>query len=143
MDTVTTKLTVSQSARVTGKTRQTLYRHIDTGKVSAEKDGLNNTVIDLSELQRVYGELDISRLDVSKSNSSHSDKNLQTETVAVSEELLRSQLLHMEELLEIERERRKTAEEEKNQLLQIVEKQNLMLAAPQEPKGFFKRLFAR
>ncbi|MBO2601485.1 hypothetical protein [Shewanella algae] len=51
------KLNLSQAARATGKNRVTLWRHINAGKLSAERDREGNPFVDTSELIRVYGEI--------------------------------------------------------------------------------------
>lgn len=50
------KVSVSEAARLYGKDRKTLYRHINKGRLSAGpvEDGVR--LIDMSELIRVYGE---------------------------------------------------------------------------------------
>lgn len=50
------KISVSEAARLYGKDRKTLYRHINKGRLSAGsvEDGVR--LIDMSELIRVYGE---------------------------------------------------------------------------------------
>ena len=52
-----TKLNISQAARAAGVSRRTFYRHIEIGKVSCEQGINGEPLIDLSEMQRVYGEL--------------------------------------------------------------------------------------
>ena len=51
------KVSISEAARLTGKPRSTLHRHIKKGKVTKETDGQGNPVIDVAELERVYGKL--------------------------------------------------------------------------------------
>lgn len=51
------KISISEASRRTGKPRSTLHRHIKTGKLSKEFDELGNPIIDMSELERVYGPL--------------------------------------------------------------------------------------
>lgn len=51
------KLNLSQAAKAVGKNRVTIWRHINSGKVSAERDRDGNPFIDTSELLRAYGEL--------------------------------------------------------------------------------------
>ncbi len=50
------KYTISQAARITGITRKTLYNHIDKKPISTHKDDGGNTLIEASELIRVYGD---------------------------------------------------------------------------------------
>jgi len=50
-------VSISEASRLTGKTRATIHRHINTGKLSK---GVNNTGgygIDIAELIRVYGSI--------------------------------------------------------------------------------------
>lgn len=49
------KVSISEAARLAGKPRSTIHRHINQGKISKEKNGLGNPVIDVAELERVYG----------------------------------------------------------------------------------------
>jgi len=47
-------VSISEAARLTGKTRATIHRHINTGKLSKTKDDTGAIGIDISELIRVY-----------------------------------------------------------------------------------------
>jgi len=51
------KHSISEAARLVGKSRTTLYRHIKAGKITVEEDDGGNSVVDTSELTRVYGAL--------------------------------------------------------------------------------------
>ena len=48
---------VTEAAKLAGVTRRTIYRHIKAGKLSATVTSSDNTVIETSELLRVYGVL--------------------------------------------------------------------------------------
>jgi hypothetical protein len=50
------KYSISQAARIIGITRKTLYNHIDKKPISTYKDDGGNTLIEASELIRVYGD---------------------------------------------------------------------------------------
>jgi len=52
-----TKVSISEAARLTGKPRSTLHRHIGNGTLSKESDGQGKPVLDVAELERVYGPL--------------------------------------------------------------------------------------
>lgn len=52
------KVNLSQAAKLTGKNRTTIWRHIDSGKLSIERDRDGLPFVDTSELIRVYGELE-------------------------------------------------------------------------------------
>lgn len=49
--------TVSESAKLAGVTRRTIYRHIKAGRLSVMVTEGDNTLIETSELLRVYGAL--------------------------------------------------------------------------------------
>ena len=51
------KVNITQAVKLTGKSRTTLYNHLKSGKLSAEYDDVQNRLIDISELERVYGSL--------------------------------------------------------------------------------------
>lgn len=74
------KLNLSQAAKAVGKNRVTIWRHINSGKLSAEKDRDGNPLVDTSELLRVYGEL--------KSNATRSNTKKQHDETPSYEELL-------------------------------------------------------
>jgi excisionase family DNA binding protein len=48
---------ISEAASITGVNRRTIYRYIKSGKLSATVTHDNKTVIDTSELLRVFGSL--------------------------------------------------------------------------------------
>ncbi|RCV86024.1 helix-turn-helix domain-containing protein [Vreelandella rituensis] len=50
------QLTITEAAKLYGKQRKTLYRHISAGRLSCSVRGDGHRVIDLSELIRCYGE---------------------------------------------------------------------------------------
>lgn len=50
-------VSISEAARLTGKSRRTLHRHIDAGRISRSHTQSGEQGIDISELIRVYGEL--------------------------------------------------------------------------------------
>lgn len=50
------QFTITEAAKLYGKQRKTIYRHLDTGRLSAGVRGDGKRAIDLSELIRCYGE---------------------------------------------------------------------------------------
>src|SRR3954469_7996238 len=48
---------VTEAARLTGKGRQTIYRAIEAGPLSASRDAHGHVTVDIAELERVYGSL--------------------------------------------------------------------------------------
>ena len=51
------KTTLTEAVKVISVSQATLYRDLKKGKVSFETDGKGRRLIDVSELERVYGEL--------------------------------------------------------------------------------------
>lgn len=51
------KHSISEAAKLTGKARSTLHRHLKQGRLSKETGPDGQPVIDASELMRVYGPL--------------------------------------------------------------------------------------
>ena len=51
------KINISQAAKMTGKTRTTIYKKIKSGELSAELGNDGNRLIDTAELLRVFGDL--------------------------------------------------------------------------------------
>jgi len=49
------KVSVVEASKMAGVSRATFYRHITEKKISTAQDDKGNTVIDISELLRVYG----------------------------------------------------------------------------------------
>ena len=55
-------LSVSEAAKLVGKSVKTIYRHIESGKLSCVIDDNGRKVVDMAELVRVYG-LDLSLIE--------------------------------------------------------------------------------
>ena len=51
------KLTLTEAVKIIPVSQATLYRDLKKGKVSFETNGKDRRLIDVSELERVYGEL--------------------------------------------------------------------------------------
>ena len=95
------KYSISESARIVGITRKTLYKHIDKKPISTEKDNNGKPVIDASELIRVYGDqCKFNITDVNKDTEKGTQKSSSVSTsdsieMAVTKkelELLKSQM---------------------------------------------------
>lgn len=136
------KLNHSQAAKAAGISRKTLYAHVEKGKVSQEKDADNNPIYDLSELMRVYPDLNTETADTSQASSvtsSQSEPASPHPKVTPDTQLLELEIRHLKEKLEVEQERRIKAEEnavqekaEKVSLLEIIERQSRALPVPVE-----------
>jgi predicted RNase H-like nuclease (RuvC/YqgF family) len=97
------RLNVSQAAKAVRRARSTLNRDIDNGKVSVTRNGKGQPFIDIAELERVYGSVDIRTVTENVSigqdetfKNGNSDSSLSGEI-----EVLRERL----STIEIERER--------------------------------------
>lgn len=97
------RLNVSQAAKAVRRARSTLNRDIDNGKISVTRNGKGQPFIDIAELERVYGGVDIRTVienvpigQVETPKNGNSDSSLSSEI-----EVLRERL----STIEIERER--------------------------------------
>lgn len=135
-------LTVRQAAERVGISRQTMFRHIKQGRVSATTSHSGEKQIEVTELLRAYGALQPETVKTpttsDRQRQSHREISTPT-TVAYQIELekLRAQLEIKTVELSLAKERiaeLKTREvdfsEEKNRLLTLVEQQSRLLAAP-------------
>lgn len=55
-------VSITQASKLTGKSRQTLYKHINSGQLSLSTDINGSKGVDTSELLRIYGTLNIDKL---------------------------------------------------------------------------------
>lgn len=77
------KYSISQSARIVGVTRKTLYKHIESKPISVEKDDNDRPVIDASELIRIYG--DQCHFDFQDDNQETGDRKQPSTEVSIPE----------------------------------------------------------
>jgi hypothetical protein len=119
------KVSLSEAARMAGKSRVTIHRHIEKGLLAKEIDQTGNPVIDLSELERVYGSL---RYDTAATEIAVTDETVNNRSmIQMENENLHERLA----LLADEREReRQTLREmindlrtERDRLLKLLEEQ--------------------
>lgn len=120
------KVTVSQAAKLTGKSRETINKDTKSGKLSFSHNARNHKVIDIAELERVYpltqslDDLKQTSTAVSASPQA-SDSDASTELATLRERLAASQQTN--ELLSAEREReRRQLESEIENLRSSLEK---------------------
>lgn len=102
--------TISEAARLAGKSRRTIYAHISSGKLSAKRNPEGKQVIDTSELMRVYGAL----------HDSHSEDETeqQAETVQMQAEIER-----LRELLQEREQVNQLLREQNGNLMRLLEDQ--------------------
>jgi len=124
------KVTMKEAEALVPVSRTTLYNDKKAGTFSVEKNAKGRTVIDTSELQRVYGELNLTskesnnaQLD-SKTNKSDSKKHTTSENskeVSIELAVLKERIKHLEEI-KIERQKDKEQfEEQFSQILAITD----------------------
>ena len=144
-----TQLTVRDAADKVGVTRQTIFKYIRQGKISATLSRDGKKQIDVSELIRVFGEL---QQDTGTSSYTNDRRTLSpkplttTTTVALQIELERMKsmlefkqaelVMAKERIAELKdreaqvKEREREAIEERNRLIGVIEQQGRLLAAP-------------
>ena len=132
------KLNISQAAKMTGKTRTTIYKKIKSGELSAELGIDGNRLIDTAELLRVFGDLvtpDTVSMDV------HTIQQITLQVTPLLERqisLLEAENKRLHEQIEADRR-------EKERLFGLLEKQTLLLTHIQQeaaPKTtFWQRMF--
>lgn len=123
------KVSVSEAAKLTGKSAKTIYRHIDTGKLSSSQNDNGSKSIDISELQRVYGNIKISNENVMDSQVSETESQFD---------------IQMRQLLQQENEMlKKLLDEKENHIASL--KQAMLLLEHKEHKNisWFTRLFSK
>lgn len=134
-----TQLTVSDAALQVGVTRQTIFKAIKSGKLSATQNNRGHMQINIVELLRVYGELQ-SPEQVAK-NKVHREQQSPAlpASAGLQLELERMKLLIERKDFELEQMRERVAElktreqqanEERLRVFGLLEQQTRLLAAP-------------
>lgn len=134
-----TLLTVADAAKRVGKSRQTIFDKIKRGHLSASINHDGNKVVDVSELLRVFGSL-LSDDEVKQNQANKTGQTIPsnlTSTLQLELELSRLRLAHAEKelatanrQLEDMRVRERQSIDDRTQLLGVIERQTLLLAAP-------------
>ena len=107
---------VTEAARLTGKGRQTIYRAIEAGTLSATRDAHGRATVDVAELERVYGPLGCPEASRDAPSEALADD---TGRLAVLEERVRQ----LEERVQDQRRELDAVREEKGRLLALIETQ--------------------
>ena len=132
------KINISQAAKMTGKTRTTIYKKIKSGELSAELGSDGNRLIDTAELLRVFGDL------VTPDTVSMDVHGIQQERLQVTP-LLERQISLLEAENKRLHEQIEADRREKERLFGLLEKQTLLLTHTQQepaPKTtFWQRMF--
>ena len=135
------KLTIKEASELSGTPDKTLYRWIKAGKLSATKDALGVTVIDISELQRVCPNL---KTENAQQEQLVKVENLPENPPVLSNTEIITLLRAQNRLLESQLQ---TANTEKASLLRTLESQSQVLALPKpeaetetEKKAWWRKL---
>ncbi len=123
-------LTAAQALKVLDISKATLYRDINSGKVSVDIDEKGRKVIDTSELIRAYGELKSPETNETVSRNSSMKPRETDETVSFLKQEIEF-LKRENKQLEEDREERRERERE---LREIIKNQTLLLPKPEEPQ---------
>jgi len=145
-----TQLTVRDAADKVGVTRQTIFKYIRQGKLSATLSRDGQKQIDISELIRVFGELQPEPVNKGYTSDKRTQSSrvmntptttalqLEVERLKSALEFKQAELAlavdRIHELKEREvqvKERERDLAEERNRLIGIIEQQNRLLAAPE------------
>ena len=139
-----TKLTITEAVKVIPVSESKLRRDMKAGVVSFEVDEKGKKRFDLSELARVYGQIDLAENNgqVKESNPPLSETGHDNPKVVA---LLENQIQDLKAQLEKADAQLEIATTEKSKLLDLtdrLQKQNevLMLPAPKPKSGWWQRL---
>lgn len=140
-----TLLNLSQAAKAAGITRRTLYNHVKQGKVTVSRDEKNNPTVDVSELIRVYGNVNLPEKKIpSISHRENAHKNFPHEQLtAMQKELaeMKQAITLMLEDKTLREKENQQHEDEKNQLREEIKKLSESLEQ-EKKKGFWSKLFS-
>lgn len=147
-----TFFSVKEAADRAGVSRQTMFRYIKDGKISATTDRQGLKQVELSELLRVFGELqqpktpgvtvtDRPRLTRTSNATTQDNALIQVEFARLQAqlEIKTAELELAKERISELKAREHSAGEEKNRLLSLIERQSLLLAAPVKPPAAPRR----
>jgi predicted site-specific integrase-resolvase len=131
-------VTINEASNLVGKSTKTIYRHIDSGKLSCVIDDNGRKMVDISELVRIYGlDLTLAKKD---NGVSMSERGNEVENdIALLEkeiELLKMLLSEKDKLLN-EKDQRNA---DLKQALMLIEDKNKV---GQPRKSWFGRVFGK
>ena len=144
------KVSISEASRLTNKTRKTIYKYIQDGLLTVSMDTQGKKVIDISELIRVFGEIEMPEYtEVNNTEVSNNIHQVTLESIQLIAEKdveiarLQSLLAGKDELLNSKNDQIKTLEKSLHLLEDLTNK--IPVPITQEPvqKGFWKRLLGK
>ena len=144
------KVSISEASRLTNKTRKTIYKYIQDGLLTVSMDTQGKKAIDISELIRVFGEIEMPEYtEVNNTEVSNNIHQVTLESIQLIAEKdveiarLQSLLAGKDELLNSKNDQIKTLEKSLHLLEDLTNK--IPVPITQEPvqKGFWKRLLGK
>ena len=144
------QVSISEASRLTNKTRKTVYKYIQDGLLTVSMDTQGKKVIDISELIRVFGEIEMPEYtEVNNTEVSNNIHQVTLESIQLIAEKdveiarLQSLLAGKDELLNSKNDQIKTLEKSLHLLEDLTNK--IPVQVTQEPvqKGFWKRLLGK
>ena len=124
------KISMSKAAKLAGRSRTTLYKHIENGKVSAEKDADGHWAFDVAELERVYGPL--KRVDVQGNSKVDTPERSGNASGEHRIALLEQEVSFKDEQIRSLKDQLEETKTEKHDLLDVVKAQTRLLQAGKE-----------
>ena len=149
------KLTLTEAVKVISVSQATLYRDLKKGKVSFETNGKDRRLIDVSELERVYGELKTPEQSGKGSENTAETINDNSQTLSLTNNdnpkinaLLETQVTNLKDQIADMKDQLAESTAEKNKLLDLatsLQKQNeiLMLPKPEDKRNWFQKLIGK
>lgn len=127
------QVSISKAHKMTGVARSTIYKDIEEGKLSVELDLRGKKLLNISELNRVYGSVDTSILEEKHKNEkvssnvadvvkrSEDEKTPPTSQIAVLQERIKIQETKAQAAEEMTNNERKERQREREQLQERIE----------------------
>lgn len=140
-----TKITIAEAEALTGKSVKTLHRHTKNGTLSFSLNPQGQKVVDIVELERVYGQL---KQPVETAENGTGEHLTPVENNLELVETIKQQVLDQQSHIDALQAELKDVKAEKRQLLNAVENLTLMFPKPEptpepKPPGIFARLASR
>ncbi len=88
------KVSITKAAKLSGVSRTTLYTDMNSGKLSFHSEGKNRRTIDVAELERAYGDLNIN-------NTEQVSSSVKTEQTSLTKDAPLTELAVLRERVEM------------------------------------------
>ena len=144
------KVSISEASRLTNKTRKTIYKYIQDGLLTVSMDTQGKKVIDISELIRVFGEIEMPEYtEVNNTEVSNNIHQVTLESIQLIAEKdveiarLQSLLAGKDELLNSKNDQIKTLEKSLHLLEDLTNKIPVPVTQKPVKTGFWKRLLGK